>query len=373
MVTTDDNSMRINLKREIDDSYDIVFSANSFLNIALDLKKSKESRYAIITDSNVQSLYGFSLENALNSEGLYCSIFSFKAGEQSKTESTCMNIIGEMSRLKYDRDSTILALGGGVVGDMAGWIAANYLRGIPYIQIPTTVLAQADSSIGGKTAVDTEYGKNLIGSFYQPKKVYIDVKTLETLTEKDFKNGLVETIKHGIIQDADFFDYLEQNVDSLLKRDLEALEHIAKQNCRIKGNVVEKDPNEKGLRRILNYSHTIGHAIEKLSDYELTHGEAVSIGMMVEANISNKLGYLSENEIREQQDLLTRIGAQTDVPRYIPAMEIIEVATRDKKAKNKCARYSLPKKIGEMNEFNGEYATPVDNNIVLESIYATRD
>lgn len=372
MVIINENSMRINLESRVDESYDLIFGEDLFPQIARDLKESPlGSRYAIITDSNVRPLYGDSLETALKNEGLNVEIFSFEAGEQNKTIDTCMAIMRDMSKSKYGRDSAILALGGGVVGDMAGFIAAIFNRGVPYVQIPTTLLAQADSSIGGKTAVDTEYGKNLVGVFKQPEGVYIDVVTLKTLSETDYRTGLAETIKHGVIQDEDFFRYLQENVGLVLERSSESSLYIAKNNCRIKGDVVEVDPHEKGLRRILNYGHTVGHAIEKLSDFELSHGEAVSIGMMVAGRIARNYGF-PDSDLERQEKLLKEVGLPTVIPNGIVNESIIEVTSRDKKAKDGQARYCLPVSIGKMHEFNGDFATYVDNSIVMNALQETR-
>ncbi len=382
MVAINDSSLRISLKREVDESYDLVFGENLFPQIAIDLKqKPLGDKYAIITDSNVQKLYATSLENRLKDEGLIASTFSFEAGEPNKNITNCMKIMRDMSREKFGRDVAILALGGGVVGDMAGFIAAIYNRGVPYIQIPTTVLAQADSSIGGKTAVDTEFGKNLVGAFKQPEKVYLDILTLSTLTQRDYSSGLAETIKHGMIQDSVFFNYLFENIQLMNAKSPAFLLNIAKNNCRIKGTVVEIDPHEKSLRRILNYGHTAGHAIEKLSvdkfDREqskkyLSHGAAISIGMMVAGRISNTLGYLSKEELDKQEFLLEKAGLPTTIPFGLINEDIIEVTSRDKKAKNGQARYVLPVAIGKMHDFNGTYATYVDNKVVLEALEKTR-
>src|SRR3989338_6735942 len=254
MVELDGNTMRVYLKREIDDSYDLVFGTGLFPQIAKDLKKSPiGSRYAIITDSNVGPLHAGSLEEALRREGIPVHTFSFEAGESHKTIDSCMEMMGKMSRMNYGRDSAILALGGGVVGDIAGFMAAIFNRGVPYIQIPTTVLAQADSSIGGKTAVDTDYGKNLVGAFKQPVRVYIDVATLRTLSDRVYRSVLAETVKHGIIRDEAFFRYLQENSGQVIKQSIDSSLYIARNNCRIKRDVVEVDPDEMVLRKILNY------------------------------------------------------------------------------------------------------------------------
>ena len=378
MVELNGDTMRVSLKREIDDSYDLVFGINLFPQIAQDLKKSPiGSKYAIITDSNVRPLYAESLEDALRTEGIPAHTFSFEAGEQHKTIDSCMKMMGEMSRMKYGRDSAILALGGGVVGDVAGFMAAIFNRGVPYIQIPTTVLAQADSSIGGKTAVDTDYGKNLVGVFKQPVRVYIDVETLRTLTDREYRSGLAETVKHGIIRDEAFFRYLQENSGLILEQSADSSLYIARNNCRIKGDVFEVDPDEKGLRKILNYGHTTGHAIEKLSvdSFEsgkntnyLLHGEAVAIGMMVAGRIAIALGYFSQSDLRQQEQSLKIFGLPVVVPNEMPNESIIEITSRDKKVRDGKAQYVLPVSIGKMNEFNGAYATYVTNDIVMEAL-----
>lgn len=382
MATQGVEGMRLSLKREVDESYDIIFGNNLFPTISQELTESPVGeRYAIITDSNIRSLYADSLEYRLRSMGLAADIFAFEAGEQNKTIETYMKVIGRMSREKYGRDDAILALGGGVVGDMAGYIAATFNRGIPYIQIPTTSLAQADSSIGGKTAIDTEYGKNLVGAFKQPEKVYIDISTLTSQRRREYTSGLAETIKHGIIQDKTFFSYLSENISSIAERTPEQLLFIAQNNCKIKGAVVEIDPHEKGLRRILNYGHTAGHAIEKLSvdgygknnsRRYLLHGEAVAIGMMVAGRIANTLGYFSQEDLAQQEQLLLAVGLPTRIPPEIPDKVITDVATQDKKAKNGQTRWVLPSAIGQMCEFDGVYATYVDNKIVESALQQTR-
>lgn len=377
-----ENTMKVSLKRELDDSYNLVFGTNLFPKIAQDLEESPlGSKYAIITDSNVKPLYAVSLEAALKAEGIPAHTFHFEAGEQHKTIDTCRNIIGEMSELKYGRDSAILALGGGVVGDTAGFIAAIFNRGVPYVQVPTTVLAQADSSIGGKTAVDTSYGKNLVGSFKHPARVYIDVATLGTLKAREYRSGLAETVKHGVIRDEGFFRYLQNNPELILGRSEDSSLYIAKNNCGIKRDVVQIDPEEKGLRKILNYGHTAGHAIEKLSvdafeagksaDY-LLHGEAVSIGMMVAGEVAVEQGYFSQGDLLQQKQLLEVFGLPTKVPAGMSDQSIIEITSRDKKARNGNAQYVLPVSIGRMDEFNGAYAMYVSNDVVVRALQRSR-
>lgn len=368
-----ENKLKLNLVRQIDESYDIVFGRDLFPEIAEDLKREDiASVYAIITDDNVRALHALNLEDALKERGLKANTFSIPVGEEYKTIDTCVKVIGQMCKFKYGRDSAIIALGGGVVGDTAGFISAIFNRGIPYIQVPTTILAQADSAVGGKTGVDTEYGKNLVGAFQQPHRVYVDVKTLETLPRNEIINGLAETIKHGIIRDHSFFDYIDNNWGCVLAKDSTTLLTIARKNCKIKGEVVEIDPHEKGLRRILNYGHTVGHAVEKLSNFLIPHGYCVSIGMMVAGRIANELGYFQETDLIQQKELLSRVGLPITIPDSISDDRIIELTTLDKKAKNGQARYCLPKRIGEMHDFDGSYATYVDTEVVLSAFSKTR-
>ncbi|MBW2965962.1 3-dehydroquinate synthase [Candidatus Woesearchaeota archaeon] len=371
----------VELKKLVDDSYDIVFTGNLFEKVAYELAQcslfSRHSRYAIITDSNVRKYQAGKLEEEIKSRGLDTKIFSFEAGEPNKTFETCERVIQDITEFGY-ADCLILALGGGVVGDMAGFIAE--MTDVPYIQIPTTVLAQADSSVGGKTAVDTKYGKNLIGAFRQPNGVYISTWPFETLDERQYRSGFAEVIKHGIIKDGIFSTFLNANVDRVLRRDQEILRKIAEFNCRVKGNVVEEDPHEKGLRRILNYGHTLGHAIEKisierfqkgLSDDYLLHGEAVSIGMALAGDIATNYGYPREH-LELQNKLLVKFGLPIKIPEGITNDDIMKVTTTDKKAKNGKARYTLPIANGEMNTFDGAYATYVENDVVMKALNETR-
>jgi len=334
-----------------------------------------DRRSAIIADSTVSELYGGTLNHLMQAAGHEgCQLFDFPAGEQSKTEEMAMDIIGKMSSAGFGRGSRVLALGGGVVGDLAGYVAAIFRRGIPLIQIPTTILAQADSSVGGKVGVDTEFGKNLVGAFKHPEGVYMDISTLQTLQDRERRNGLAETIKHGVIKDPEFFDRLDGHVvERVLKGSTDAFAYIAEQNCRIKGGVVMIDPNEKGLRRILNYGHTVGHAIEKLANYTIPHGECVSMGMNAAGTIAYMLDTgFTAGELARQNDLLMRAGLPISIPENISNENIINVTSHDKKAKQGKARYCLPSGLGRMAEFDGEYATYVDNEVVEEALNRCR-
>ncbi len=374
MVTEIDGGLRINLERKIDESYGIIIGSNLFPRIAQDLKQLRlGSKHAIVTDSNVRDLYADPLLKELRQAGLECTLFSFQAGEESKKREVSDEVIDRMHSEQYGRDTCVIALGGGVVGDLAGYVAATYNRGVPVVQIPTTTISQADSSVGGKVGVDTPHGKNLVGAFKQPKAVYIDVDTLKTLPKEHFVSGLAESIKHGIIYDAEYFNWLDENAKAILAKDPECLVHLAFMNCKIKGSVVEKDPNEKGLRRILNYGHTIGHALEKVSNYTLMHGNAVAIGMMVAGRIAVDKGLLDSKELERQRKLLEVFTLPVIIPDTYGAEDnaedIIAATHSDKKAAGGKVRYCLPSRIGAMHEFDGAYATPVSDRQAINDLY----
>lgn len=364
--------VHINLKREADDSYDIVIGENLFPQVAEYLVgRHKADRIALITDSNLlKAGQAEALTRALGDKGLSCSLHSFPGGEKSKTLDTCTGLLDGLLDAGYGRDTVILALGGGVVGDMAGLVAGLHNRGVPYIQVPTTTVSQADSSVGGKTGVDTRHGKNLVGLFKQPERVFIDVKTLLTLPEKEYVSGLAETVKHGVVLDEAFFAFLEANAEKLGKRDPATLCHAARENCRIKGYVVERDPLEKGLRRIVNYGHTLGHALEREMDFSMLHGEAISIGMMVAGKIAEiQYGFKG---LARQETLLKALGLPTKLPSSVDNVKLLAASTMDKKAVKNRARYSLPERIGKMFEFGGAYVTEVKEEVILQALDATR-
>ena len=374
MVNITPDGMRINLVRTVDDSYDLVIGSRLFPRIAAEMKNMNLGvKHAILTDSNVASMYAGTLEKAFENEGLACQTFVSPAGEEYKNLDECKRLYHELAEAKFGRDSVIYALGGGVVGDRAGFISATFLRGVPAVQIPTTTISQADSSVGGKTGVDIPAGKNLVGAFYQPKRVYIDVDTLKTLKADHYVSGLAESIKHGNIEDVEYLLWLSDHASLILAGDTDCLMHMAKTNCRIKGEVVEQDPDEKGLRSILNYGHTLGHALEKLSGYKMMHGDGVSIGMSAAVRIASALSVFS-GEIHAQDEILRKFGLQTKIPDEILSRfsldDIINATLTDKKAAGGKVRYALPKRYGAMNEFDGKYKIPVDYATVRAALIA---
>lgn len=363
----------VTLKKVVDDSYQIEIGFSLEEKLVSDLKEGlvgKIKKFAVITDSNVKELYADKIAWLLGREGYFVQVFSFPAGEKSKTRETKALLEDQMLTSEYRRDCCIIAVGGGVVTDLAGFIAGTYGRGVPFINYATSLLAAADASVGGKTAVDTPLATNLIGLFNQPKKVYIDIATWKTLPEREISSGLAETIKHACMADREFFCYLKEHMTEILAIDREACEHIAEKNCQIKYHVVEKDERETGLREILNLGHTVGRAVETVSDYRLLHGEAVSIGMMAQMQLSKKLGYMTEEEILEVRELLLSAGLPVEIPEYIDREVLVKKLYTDKKVKNGTLRFVVQKGIGEIVEFeDGVFATPVAEETAREIIF----
>jgi 3-dehydroquinate synthase len=269
---------------------------------------------AVVTNTTVAALYLEKLQSALGGRRVAQCVLP--DGEQFKTLQTLGLIFDALVEARLNRDATILALGGGVVGDMAGFAAASYQRGVGYIQIPTTLLALVDSSVGGKTGVNHPGGKNLIGAFYQPLAVIADIDTLATLPDREFRAGLAEIIKYGCVWDPVLFNWLESHIDKLTKRDIPSLIHAIERSCQIKAEVVGKDERESNLRAILNFGHTFGHAIESATNYEtFLHGEAVALGMLMAGDLSHRLGLLDAQSYRRVRELLARAGLPAEVPR----------------------------------------------------------
>ncbi|GAH45407.1 unnamed protein product, partial [marine sediment metagenome] len=304
-------------------------------------------KLVIITDPTVKNLYGNTLKQSLTRSGFKVLMLEVPEGEEQKSLETAGRLYHELTNFYAERTTPILALGGGVIGDLTGFVAATYLRGVPLIQIPTTLLAQVDSSIGGKVAVNHGLLKNKIGAFYQPRLVISDTTTLKTLTTGEISDGLAEAIKYGVIWDEELFTYIEGNLAQIKSFDNLALETIVFRSAKIKAEVVEKDERDFGLRNILNYGHTVGHAIESVSDFKVQHGEAVAIGMLAAARISNKLGILDKNEVIRLKDIIARTGLPTEIP-SLQLEKIIQAMKHDKKISQGKLRFVLPKSIGEV-------------------------
>ncbi len=286
------------------------------------------------------------------------------AGERSKNIDTAVAIVEAMEQAYLGRDTVVIALGGGTVGDIAGFAAAIFKRGVPVVQVPTTTLAQADSALGGKTGVDSSVSKNAFGVFWHPTAVYIDVETLKTLDDRQYRAGLVESVKHGLIADREYFEFLEGRLDAILARDLPTLETVARYNCTIKGRVVEEDPHEENKRRILNYGHTVGHAVEAASGYELLHGEAVAVGIMAAGLIEVELGLSEPGRLDRVRKILEKLGVPTNLPPNLAEEMVIDVMRHDKKAVDQRPRFVLITRLGQVHCRDGQYAVPVGPEVV---------
>jgi 3-dehydroquinate synthase len=315
----------------------------------------------IVTDENLVS--AGHLESLLGQRSVPSFVIK-PAGENSKNIDTVVSIIEAMEKAYLGRDSLIVALGGGTVGDIAGFAASIFKRGVPVVHIPTTTVAQADSSIGGKTGVDSSISKNAFGAFWHPLAVYIDVATLTTLDDRQYRAGLVESIKHALIADRQYFDFLESNIEAILERKADVLETMADYNCRIKASVVEADPMEKNQRRMLNYGHTVGHSVEAAGGFELLHGEAVAIGIMAAGLIENEMGLSEPERLDRIRKIFEKIGVPITLPANLAEDKLIDLMKRDKKAVNKWPRFVLIKEIGQVYCRDGQWAVKVEQDVV---------
>jgi len=304
-------------------------------------------RLGIITDSHVARLWGHRLHDLLVDAGIRTDVMVIDPGEASKQWGTLAQIFGWLLERRFDRGSGLIALGGGVVGDVTGFVASVYMRSIPYIQVPTTLLAQVDSSIGGKNGVDLPAGKNLIGTFYQPGRVYIDPSVLETLPRPEFQHGLAEVVKSAVVRDGEFFQFLEHHHDAVVSHDRKTLEEIISRCCRIKTEVVMADEHDRGRRRLLNFGHTVGHAIETHSGYTIPHGMAVSMGMAAETTLSTQTGELAAHDRAKILEVLERYGLPTQIPSRYKPDALLALMDSDKKTEDGQIALILPTEVGK--------------------------
>lgn len=351
-------------------SYSIVFENNIF-----DQENGIEKHFlpygknfAIIADDIVAALYGQKLFSILLSFGFNAKLFTFAFGEASKTRKTKEQIEDALYAKKFDKDFCIIALGGGVTTDLAGFVAATYCRGVPLIMMPTSLLSMVDASIGGKCGVNHCQAKNRIGSIYQPKKVIIDVAFLKTLSKEHCKNGFVEMIKHAIIADGDYFCFLEQNVNDLVSLHVDYMEKAVHQSCIIKANIVKDDEQENGKRRLLNFGHTVGHALESLDDYHIFHGEAVAIGMLAEAHMAMQLGLLEAKEFFRIEKILRIFEIALQLPKKYSLDLVLSIMARDKKSVNNLPRFVMLDKIGSCSFFDGQYCCFVEEHVIVNAL-----
>lgn len=344
-----------------DRSYPIHIQSGLLGKIANDLQAHPFAhRYCVISDDNVASLYGSQLIKSLNAARIDAQIITFPQGEMSKNFQTIASLASTLAQQGFDRKDGLIALGGGVTGDITGFLASIYMRGIPFAQIPTTLLAQVDSSVGGKTGVDIPEGKNLAGTFYQPQVVYIDTDVLQTLPLEELKGGLAEVIKYGVIKDADFFAFLDTHRKAILSLDKNTIATLIARCCEIKAEVVELDEREGGLRRILNYGHTIGHAVEAASSFTLIHGFAVAIGMCAAASLAVKNGCLTLEESAAIRQLIKSYDLPVDIPSELDRDDMRRYLLRDKKTVGGRVFYVLPQAIGKVVITDQVSSTDVD-------------
>jgi 3-dehydroquinate synthase len=340
--------------------------------ISVDLRRRRlASRYVIVTDSHLQKP-GEGLLAAFRRRGLQADLVSFPAGESSKTRRVRDEIEDGIIALGAGRDTALVALGGGVVGDLTGFVAATFTRGIPYVQVPTTLIGMVDAAIGGKTGINHRAGKNLIGAFHQPAAVYIDVDFLRTLPERHFNSGMAEVIKCGVIADRGLFEFLEGNAARVRRREPEMMAKIIDACCRIKARVVGVDPRESSRRKILNFGHTIGHALEILTDFRLAHGEAVAVGMAAEARLAARLGLLAPAVAGRIAALPRLFALPVGLPPALEPRAIVQVARHDKKTRGGRIACALPLRLGAMASRGGDYGIPVDDALVLEVLNEMR-
>jgi 3-dehydroquinate synthase len=346
-------------------SYDIEIGSGNLARVAQFCDPEQEDSHAvIITDSNVDELFSEPIGDALQEAGAQVDILVAEAGEHSKSPEVATDLWEQLVDQGADRKTIIVALGGGVIGDLAGFVAATFSRGLRFVQVPTTLLAQVDSSVGGKVGVNLPGGKNMVGAFWQPRGVVIDVSVLDSLPDREFRAGMAEVVKYGVIQDAEFFAYLEKNAAAINERDPAVMAYIVQRCCRLKADVVEKDEREEtGLRSILNYGHTFGHAFEAGTNYDqLLHGEGVAIGMMCAARLAERMGRIDAAFVKRQQKLLEAFKLPLDVPK-VDHEELIELMYRDKKVERGKLRFVLPTRLGHV-----ELVRDVKNEDVLQSL-----
>ena len=330
-------------------SYDICIGPSILPQMGERLQEFHFSSVALVSNPTVYALYGDTLLDSLKKAGVDAAVVTIPDGEEYKELLWAYHIYGELLKYRLDRASALIALGGGVIGDITGFVASTYMRGISLVQVPTTLLAQVDSSVGGKTGVNHPEGKNMIGTFHQPRLVWADVDTLRTLPRREFLAGMAEVIKYGVIWDKAFFEFLEKNREKILGLDSGAIQFIIRRSCEIKAEVVSRDEREGGLRAILNYGHTIGHALETATGYTAhLHGEAVSIGMYCEALLSSLLGLMERKEAERVGSLIDAYGLRSKMVPGVDEQRMISSMQLDKKAVAGELKFVLPEKIGSV-------------------------
>jgi len=366
-------TIRVPLVEQRDASYDILIGAGLVRQLDKILTEyCPAAAYALISDSHVGKAYGEDLLKRLSTTGYRVELLTFPAGESNKTRDTWASLSDRMLAAHFGRDAAVIALGGGVVNDVAGFVAATYLRGIPLVQVPTSLLAMIDSSIGGKTGVDVPAGKNLLGAFHQPRVVVADPELLGSLSSVQLSAGLAEAVKHGAIADAEYFAFLEREYAAIFAKHAPALERLVRRSVEIKAAVVAQDEREKGKRAILNFGHTVGHAIEATSKYEVQHGEAVAIGMVYEGRLAEMLGIAAAGTSQRIRAVLERLHLPVERPDASHVDDLIAAMRADKKVRAGEIRLALPRAIGTAhgNDVHG-WTVAVDEATIRQVLVNT--
>src|SRR3990167_2010129 len=348
-------------------TYPIYIGTNLLANEQLvDYFKTIKQRMVIVTDSHLMKTLGQGLKNRLQTIQAHVDLLCIPAGETYKTRETKQQLEDHLFEKKLNRDICLIALGGGMVTDLVGFVAATYCRGIPVIYFPTTLLAMADASIGGKTGVDTPFGKNLIGAFYQPQAVFIDLNMLSSLPAREWRNGLVEMLKHGLIRDAQLFYQLQTQIE--LNQDMNVLADLIYQNCAIKKSIIEQDERDIGLRQILNFGHTIGHAIELIERFQVSHGEAVAIGMIVEAYLAALMGMLDMNVVNTIEHTLRQHKLPLQTTAFADPAVFIQTLHLDKKSSSNHVYFVLLRAIGHTHHVQNKHTFPVETALLDQAL-----
>ncbi|EPR43389.1 3-dehydroquinate synthase [Desulfovibrio sp. X2] len=340
-------SLRVSLRKEVDASYDIVVDSGLLGRTAGELARGRfGKRLVLVCDETTRALFGETLLADLRAADVQADLLSVPAGEQSKCLAVFERLCGDLRDLRISRKDCLVAVGGGMVGDLTGFVAGCYMRGLPFVQVPTTLLSQVDSSVGGKVAVNLPGAKNYIGLFHQPKKVLVDVDTLASLPPRELDSGLAEVLKYAVIADAEFFSYLEDKRDALRSLEREAVIRTVATCCAIKASIVERDEREAGPRMVLNYGHTLGHAVEDAMHYALTHGECVAYGMRAAARLANAMNLFPAADYHRHEQLLDRYGLAV-APLDLDPDELLRIASGDKKNSGGRITFILPTSLGQ--------------------------
>jgi len=327
------------------------------------------SQFVIISDKKVASLYGYSLLNFMKRGGCHSFLITIEVGEGAKNRKTKETIEDAMCVQQCGYDTCLIAIGGGVVTDVGGFVAATYCRGIQYLTVPTSLLGMVDAAIGGKTGINLKYGKNLIGALYPPHSTFLSLSMLDTLPKEELRNGVAEIIKYGLVYDSSLFYKIANNFDKWQQQDLIFLKSIIIKSCMVKQNIVHADFLGIGVRHILNFGHTIGHAIEKVESYRISHGEALAIGIIIESLISHKMGYLSRKSFLAICHLIRKVGFSLTLSKEVTMNGMVETMSIDKKAEKGCPRFVILKDIGSVLTYKGSYCITIDKNLLHEVIY----